>query len=79
MEFRKWLTVFRKTPVPEWRRHPNPYLQLHLKVYPKYLKEVDKGTYDPAKDPFCSSDYILSHSFKNFKDVERELNNIKSG
>lgn len=59
--------------VPEWRKHPNPYLQLHLEVYPNYLKERDAGTYDPAKDPFCSASYILSHPFENFQQVEDEL------
>jgi len=55
----------------------NPYLELHLEVYPNYLKEIDNGTYDPTKDPFCSNSYILSHPFEDFKDVERELDRIK--
>ena len=63
---------------PEWRRHPNPYLQLHLEVYPNYLKEKDNGTYDPAKDPFCSNDYILAHPFKYFRDVEDELRKVRA-
>ena len=75
MSFLKW---FRNTPIPEWRKHPNPYLQLHLEVYPNYLKERDAGTYDPNKDPFCSSSYILSHPFRNFTDVENELKNTKA-
>lgn len=60
-------------PTPYWRKHPNPYLLLHLEVYPNYLKELDAGTYDSNKDPFCSTEYILSHRFKSFEDVEREL------
>lgn len=73
----KWLMrLFRKTPkrhLPEWRRNPNPYLQLHLQVYPEYLEELDAGTYDPSKDPFCSPEYILAHPFENFAEVEAEL------
>jgi len=64
--------------LPHWRKHPNPYLQLHLEVYPNYLKEKDAGTYDPTKDPFCSNNYILSHPFKKFSDVEDELARIKA-
>lgn len=58
---------------PEWRRHPNPYLLLHLQVYPRYLKELDAGTYDPVNDPFCSTEYILTHPLRTFGDVEAEL------
>ena len=72
MSLTKW---FKR--VPEWRKHPNPYLQLHLEVHPNYLKEVDNGTYDPTKDPFCSTGYILAHPFKGFGDVEDELDKIK--
>ena len=75
MRLIKWLKEFRKLQEPEWRKHPNPYLELHLEVYPNYLKERDTGTYDPSKDPFCSANYILSHPFKNFKDVENALLN----
>jgi len=74
----KWFNVFRKkAPVPEWRKHPNPYLQLHLEVYPNYLVELDNGTYDPTKDPYCSSSYILSHPFRNLDDIEKELGRIR--
>lgn len=65
--------ILGKKSKPRWWRHPNPYLQLHLEVYPNYLKELDNGTYDPSKDPFCSSAYILSHPFKSFEDVREEL------
>ena len=52
---------------------PNPYSELHLKVYPNYQKEVEAGTYDPLKDPFCSTEYILAHPFQTFRDIEEEL------
>ena len=76
MRLIKWL---KKLSTPEWRKHPNPYLQLHLEVYPDYLKERDNGTYDPAKDPFCSNSYILAHPFKNFgEDVDAELRKVRA-
>jgi len=75
MGFLKW---FRGKQLPEWRKHPNPYLQLHLEVYPNYFKELDDGTYDPTKDPFCSVEYVLSHPFKNFGDVKNELNKVRA-
>lgn len=74
----KWLWKrFKGNQMPEWRKHPNPYLQLHLLVYPKYLEELDAGTYEPIKDPFLSIEYILSHPFESFGDVERELRKHK--
>ena len=72
----KW---FKKNQRPKWRRYPNPYLLLHLQVYPQYLEEKDAGTYDPAKDPFCSLEYILTHPLKTFKDVEDELSGKQVG
>jgi len=72
MRLLNWLKRIKHAPTPYWRRHPNPYLQLHLEVYPNYLKELDDGTYDPVKDPFCSAKYIQAHPFKDFKDIEDE-------
>lgn|GEM_PF-3918279 len=79
MTLKELLRKFRRAPLPEWRKHPNPYLQLHIEVYPNYLKERDNGTYDPTKDPFLSSRYILIHPFKDFNDVEKELYRVRGG